>query len=70
MGRAEDRETSSRKAAARALISGFGLVTDFRRVTRWLALKAPVRREVWVWELVRECDRPGSVDEVAEGDDR
>ena len=48
----------SRRAAAIAATLDPGLVTDLRRVMRWLALREPVRSE---WELVRVWDdRPGS----------
>lgn len=44
MGRAEDLSLSLR-TAARALTLAAGLVTDFRRVTRWLGLRELVSSE-------------------------
>lgn len=40
-------------AAAMAAAFAAVFVIDLRRVTRWLALRAPLRME---WELVREWD--------------
>lgn len=52
MGRA-GVASPSRRAAARAVTLAPTLVTDLRRVTRWLALREPESRED---EEVREWD--------------
>lgn len=54
-------------AAAMAAAFAAVFVMDFRRVTRWLALRAPLRME---WELVREWDcRVVSPEEEADESD-
>lgn len=45
MGMAAADCSGSWMAAVRAATLGVWLVTDFRRVTRWFGLRAPVRRE-------------------------
>lgn len=52
MGRTDDRSLS-RSTAARALTLAAGLVTDLRRVTRWLGLRELVSSEWEEWELAR-----------------
>lgn len=57
----------SRMAAARAATLAPGVVTDFRRVTRCVGLRAPARRECEC-ELVRAWDWRPVRAEVAELD--
>jgi hypothetical protein len=50
----------SRRAAVRAAMLALGLLTDFRRVTRWFGLRELVSSEWEEWELLRAWDcRPG-----------